>query len=131
MASATPTSGVAMGFPNLAFFISTIIIIAVLLVVLYLVKKFGVHRMRSRYIRVLDSLPLGKNTVVYLVKLKDEYVFIACTPTSTDVIGKLTDPEVIKDLEVDDIGSKFSKILFSKLGKNFLKGQIDRIDDLK
>ncbi len=131
MASATPTSGTAMGFPSLTFFISTVLIIVALLVILYFVKKFNVHRMQSRYIRVLDSLPLGRNTVVYLVKLKDEYVFIACTPSSTDVIGRLSDPEDIKDLEVQETGSKFSRILFSKLGKNFLKGQIDRIDELK
>jgi len=128
---ATPVSGIAKSFPNLAFLISTVLIIIALLVILYFVKKFGVRHMQSKYIRVLDSLSLGKSTVLYLVKLKDEYVFIACTPSSTDIIGRLEDPEDIKDLEIQETDSKFSKILFSKLGKNFLKSQIDRINELK
>lgn len=131
MPPATATAGIYKGFPNLTFFVSTVLIVIVLLVILYFVKKFGVRHMQSKYIRVLDSLSLGKSTVVYLVKLKDEYVFIACTPSSTDIIGKLDDPEDIKDLEIQETDSKFSKILFSKLGKNFLKGQIDRINELK
>ncbi len=131
MASATPTAGASLGTSNLSFFISTVIIIGILLVVLYLVKKFGVKHMKSKYMKIIDALPLGKSTIVYLIQLKSRYLFIACTPSDTKVLSELDDPEEIKEIEIDESGAQFSKVLFSKLGKRFLKDQIDRIDELK
>ncbi len=131
MAAATPTSEAFLGTSSLSFFISTVIIICVLLVVLYLVKKFGVKHMKSKYMKIVDALPLGKSTVVYLIQLKNKYLFVACTPSDTKVLSELSNPEEIKDIEIDEGGMQFSKVLFSKLGKKFLKDQINRIDGLK
>ncbi|WP_036224419.1 FliO/MopB family protein [Mesoaciditoga lauensis] len=129
MASATPTS--SFGSASLTFLISTIIIIAVLLFVLYVVRKFGVKHLKSKYMKVLDVLPLGKSTVIYLVELKNRYFFVACTPSNTQVLMELKDEDDIKDIEIGESDEGFSRVLFSKLGKRFLKDQIDRIDELK
>ncbi len=129
MASATPTS--SFGSASLTFLISTIIIIAVLLFVLYIVRKFGVKHLKSKYMKVLDALPLGKSTVIYLVELKNRYFFVACTPSNTQVLMELKDEDDIKDIEIGESDEGFSRVLFSKLGKRFLKDQIDRIDELK
>jgi|UniRef100_A0A7V3RFL3 flagellar biogenesis protein FliO len=126
MGQATPTVS-TFNSSMITFFISTILIIGVLLFVLYLVRKFGVRQNKSKYMKIVDSMPLGKNVIVYLLKLKNEYVFLACTPSSTQIIAKIDDPEEIKDLDVDE-STNFSKVLFSKIGKNFLKSQIDRVD---
>ncbi len=129
MASATPTTSFFSS--SVAFFVSTFIIIGALLVVLYLVKKFGVRRAKSKYMRLVDALPLGKSTVIYLVELKGRYFFIACTPSDTRLLMELKDEDEVKDIEISESGEKFSKIFFSSLGKRFLKDQIDRIDELK
>ncbi len=129
MASATPTASFFSS--SVAFFISTFIIIGVLLAILYFIKKFGVRRAKSKYMRLIDALPLGKSTVIYLVELKNRYFFVACTPSSTKVITELDDEDDVKDIEIGENGEKFSKVLFSSLGKRFLKDQIDRIDELK
>ncbi len=128
MASATPTSAFASS--NLTFLISTTLIILVLLVVLYIVKKLGVKRVKSKYMKVVDVLVVGRNTVIYLVELKNRYLFIACTPSNTQVLMELTNEDDIKDIEIGESEDGFSKILFSKLGKRFLKDQIDRVDKL-
>ncbi len=128
MASATPTSAFASS--NLTFLISTTLIILVLLVVLYIVKKLGVKRVKSKYMKVVDALVVGRNTVIYLVELKNRYLFIACTPSNTQVLMELTNEDDIKDIEIGESEDGFSKILFSKLGKRFLKDQIDRVDKL-
>ncbi len=126
MGQATPTLS-TFNSSMITFLISTILIIGVLLFVLYLVRKFGFHQSKSKYMKIIDSMPLGKNTVVYLLKLKEGYVFVACTPSSTEILAKIDDPEEIKDIEVDE-SANFSKVLFSKIGKNFLKSQIDRVE---
>lgn len=114
------------------FLISTLLIIVSLVVILYLVRKFNSGQSgSSRYMRVVDSMPLGRSAAVYLLKLKEEYVFLAVTQNSAEVIERITDPDQVKDIDVDQGGSHFSKILFSKVGKNFLKGQIDRIDRIE
>jgi len=128
VASATPTSAFASS--NLTFLISTTLIILVLLVVLYIVKKLGVKRVKSKYMKVVDALVVGRNTVIYLVELKNRYLFIACTPSNTQVLMELTNEDDIKDIEIGESEDGFSKILFSKLGKRFLKDQIDRVDKL-
>jgi len=128
VASATPTSAFASS--NLTFLISTTLIILVLLVVLYIVKKLGVKRVKSKYMKVVDVLVVGRNTVIYLVELKNRYLFIACTPSNTQVLMELTNEDDIKDIEIGESEDGFSKILFSKLGKRFLKDQIDRVDKL-
>ena len=87
--------------------------------------------MKSKYMKVLDALPLGKSTVLYLVKLKSRYFFLSCTPSNTRLLMELKDEDDVKDVEMGESEEGFSRILFSKLGKRFLKDQIDRIDDLK
>ncbi len=129
MASATPTS--TLVGPSLIFFFSTVIIIATLLFVLYFVKRIGVKHVKSKYMKILDALPVGKGTVIYLVRLKNRYFFMACTPSNTQVLMELENEDDIKDIEIGENEEGFSKILFSKLGKRFLKDQIDRIDELK
>lgn len=126
MGQATSTVSV-FNSSMLTFLISTVLIVVILIFLLYAVRKFGIHQSKSKYIKVIDSMPLGRNVTVYLLKLNNEYIFISCTPSSTEVIGKIDDPEDIKEIEIDEsVG--FSKILFSKIGKNFLKSQIDRVE---
>lgn len=126
MNQATSTVSV-FNYSMVTFLISTILIIGVLIFLLYIVRKFSIRQSRSKYIKVIDSMPLGKSTVIYLLKLKDKYVFLACTPSSTEIIGKIESEEDIKEIEISESES-FSKIFFSKIGKNFLKNQIDRLD---
>ncbi len=127
MGQATQTTVSVFNSSMITFLFSTILIIAFLLLMLYIVRKIGNRQSRSKYIKVIDSMSLGRNTTIYLLKLNNKYVFLACTPSSTEIIGQIEDEEDIKEIEISESQS-FSKIFFSKMGKNFLKGQIDRLD---
>ncbi|MEW6200721.1 MAG: flagellar biosynthetic protein FliO [bacterium] len=78
---------------------SLIMVIGLILFITYLLRYLWARGLRlefkGRHIRVLDTLSLGLNRVLYLVQVGSKVVMIASTDKGINMVTEITDPDEI------------------------------------
>jgi len=126
--NSTPTYSGAMG-TYLSFLLSLVLIVSVLLVVYFLLKKYVLKVRQNDLIVLIERAVLDRNTVIYLVKLSEKYMYIASTSGGVTILREVDESEIIDKLPRK--GEKFSSIFYKRLGKYSLENEIKKLEKLK
>lgn len=124
----TPTYSGAMG-TYLSFLLSLVLIVAVVLVMYFLLKRYVLKTHQNDLIVLIERAVLDRNTVIYLVKLSEKYMYIASTPGGVTILREVDETEIIDKLPRK--GEKFSNIFYRRLGKYSLESEIKKLEKLK
>lgn len=126
--NATTTYSGALG-SYFSFLISLILIIGVLLVLYFLLKKYILKVRSNEIMMLIERLVLDKSSAIYLVKLGEKYFYIASSPSGVTVLREVDESEIIDKLPRKS--EKFSSIFYKKLGRYSLENEIQKLEKMK
>ena len=98
--------------------VKLVVVLGIVLIAIVYVIKFGLVRLQPDYYQkkgalgIVERLPLGQKSGLFLVRAGESYFLLGATAESINMLAKVDSDEIVPCTEPDD-GKEFKKV-FSK-----------------
>lgn len=109
-----------------SYLLGILLILAIFYIVILFLKTYkkGILFKRGGHLKVIETLPLSKDNILYIIKINDEYLLIGSSAKNINILKSLEQSE-FEDLEVSNETRDLS---FKDGFKKFLRQNYDRGD---
>lgn len=104
-------------------YLSVLLAFIVVMAILLLTTKYLAYKskkmMKGNYMKIIESLSLGVNNRLYLVKVDKEFFIISATNKNVEFLARVN----ISDFEEEDIKNPISEVIdFKSVLKKYING---------